>query len=150
MSELSKIQVIRANQSGKQPAKPFLTYDIKWDRTPEHYHYSKLNEQGEQTVSTHVESSLELQCFGDGAMDRMRALVIKLATYNERMKWINTGVVIVDEGALSNMPYLNEASKFEERAIIEITIRHKLTTTDLMDFFNQVEVTDMDAEKLKL
>ena len=150
LSELSKIEVIRANQNGRQPAKPFMTYQVRWDKTPEHYHYSKLNEQGEQVVSTNVESMLEIQCFGAGAVDRMRNLLIKMAAYSERLKWINAGVVIVDEGTLSNVPFLNEAQQFEERAIVEIEIRHKLTTTDLIDYFNRVEITDEDTKQTQI
>lgn len=149
LSELSKIEVIRANQNGRQPAKPFMTYQVNWNKTPEHYHYSKINEQGEQVVSTNVESMLEIQCFGTGAADRMRNLLIKMATYSERLKWINAGVVIVDEGTLRNVPFLNEAQQFEERAIVEIEIRHKLTTTDLIDYFDRAEVTDEDNKITK-
>lgn len=146
LSELSKIEVIRANQNGRQPAKPFITYQVSWDKTPGHYHYSKINEQGEQVVSTNVESMLEIQCFGSGAVDRMRNLLINMATYSERLKWLNAGVVIVDEGTLTNVPFLNEAQQFEERAIVEIEIRHKLTTTDLIGYFDHVEVTDDDKK----
>lgn len=150
LSELAKIEVIRANQSGKQPTKSFMTYEVKWDKTPDHFHYSKINTQGEQVVSTHVESLLEVQCFGVGAVDRMRELIIKLASYNERVKWVNAGVVIVKEGTLSNLPFLNEAQKFEERAITEISIRHKLTTTDLIDYFNRVEITDEETKQTQI
>lgn len=149
LSELSTIEVIRANQNGRQPAKPFMTYQVNWDKTPGHYHYSKINERGEQVVSTNVESMLEIQCFGTGSVDRMRNLLIKMATYSERLKWLNAGVVIVDEGTLSSVPFLNEAQQFEERAIVEIEIRHKLTTTDLIGYFDHVEVTDDDRKITK-
>lgn len=148
LSELSAYTVIRADQNGKEPEKPFMTYDVKWDKTPEHFHYGKLDDEGKQKVSSHVESVLELQVFGKGAVDRLRAVLLKLATYSERLKWINAGVVIVDEGRLSNMPFLNEAQAYEERAIVEVTIRHSVEIMDDVGYFNRVEVTDTGTSNI--
>lgn len=146
LSNVTKVPIIRAFQSGAEPAKPFITYSVKWDKTPEHYHAKVVQSNGKQTISTHVNSLLELQCFGKDAVETLRAVKMALHTYSQQTKWLNAGVVLVDTGQLSDMPYLNEANAYENRAVLEIQIRHKLSIEDDIGFFNRVELTDADNQ----
>ena len=104
LSNVTKVPIIRAFQSGIEPSKPFITYAVKW------------------------------------------VVMMALHTYSQQTKWLNAGVVLVDTGQLSDMPYLNEANAYENRAVLEIQIRHKLSVEDDIDFFNQVELTDADSQ----
>ena len=46
------------------------------------------------------------------------------------------------------MPFLNEAQAYEERAIVEVTIRHSVEIMDDVGYFNRVEVTDTGTSNI--
>lgn len=141
LSELFDVPIIRAYQDGKEPPKPFATYALRWENQPEHFCYTQ---QGGGKVTTHLESTLELQLFADRAFELLKRSVLRLKLQSMLTKWAESDIAIVEIGKVSDMPFLNEAQSYDNRAIVEIRLRYSESLDDPTEFFNQVEVENLD------
>lgn len=139
--ELFDVPLIRAYQNGKEPAKPFATYALRWENQPAHFCYSQ-QEGGKAT--THLESTLELQLFGDLAFELLKRSVLRLKLQSTLAKWAEADIAVVEIGKVSDMPFLNEAQSYDNRAIVEIRLRYSESLDDQVAFIQQVEVENLD------
>lgn len=144
--ELFDVPLIRAYQNGKEPPKPFATYALRWESQPAHFCYS----QNEGKATTHLESTLELQLFGDKAYNLLRRSVLRLKLQSMLAKWAEADITIVEVGKVSDMPFLNEAQAYEDRAVVEIRLRYSESLNDPIDFFNRVEVENLNNHQITL
>lgn len=141
LSELFDVPLIRAYQNGKEPPKPFATYALRWETQPAHFCYTQ---QDGGKATTHLESTLELQLFGDRAFELLKRSVLRLKLQSALTKWAEADIAIVEVGKVSDMPFLNEAQSYDNRAIVEIRLRYSESLDDPTAFFNQVEVKNLD------
>lgn len=144
---LSSRPFIRAYENGCEPEKPFFTYELKFEQTPNHFHYGKVNEAGEQPIKTHIDAVLELNYFGENSLNALRAICMKLSTVHFREKWANQGVALVWIGRITHLAYLDEQQEYQDRAMVEIEIRYVAETTDILSFIEQVEATHNLAQQ---
>lgn len=141
LSELFDVPLIRAYQNGKEPQKPFATYALRWETLPEHFCYQVVND-GKAT--SHIESTLELQVFGERALRLLTQAIFRLKLQSTLEKWANADIAVVEIGKISDMPYLNEAQHYEQRAIVEIRLRYSVELDDNIPFIKQVEIENLD------
>lgn len=141
LGDLSDRPFIRAYENGREPEKPFFTYDLKFEQTPTHSHYSPLDAQGKQTVKTHVDAVLELSYFGENSLSTMRDLCMRLSTPSCRERWLNDGVALIRIGRITHLAFLNEQHEYEDRAMVELEIRYVASVQDIVGIIEQVEVT---------
>ncbi|MFZ7141564.1 phage neck terminator protein [Avibacterium avium] len=140
LSTLSDRPFIRAYENGREPERPFFTYELRFEQTPTHFHYSKLNDQGNQQVKTHVDATLELNYFGEDSLNALRSLCMKLSTVTQRNRWNEQGVALVRIGRITHLAYLNEQQEYQDRAMVEIEIRYAVAVEDMLSIIEQVEV----------
>ncbi|CDF97866.1 phage neck terminator protein [Avibacterium paragallinarum] len=141
LSTLSARPFIRAYENGREPEKPFFTYELRFEQTPTHSHYSKLDDQGNQQVKTHVDAILEINYFGENSLNALRGLCMKLSTVTQRNRWNEQGVALVRIGRITHLAYLNEQQEYQDRAMVEIEIRYAVAVEDMLSIIEQVEVT---------
>ncbi|OBW92983.1 LIC_12616 family protein [Gallibacterium salpingitidis] len=146
LCDLSSRPFIRAYENGCEPEKPFFTYDLKFEQTPEHLHYSTVNTQGEQQIKTHVDAVLELNYFGENSLNTLRAVCMKLSTSYFQDKWAEQGVALIRIGRITHLAYLNEQQEYQDRAMVEIEIRYAVAIDDMISIIEQVEVTSQVGE----
>lgn len=141
LADLSDRPFIRAYENGREPEKPFFVYDLKFEKTPEHLHYSTVNGQGEQQIKTHIDAVLELHYLGENSLDVLRTVCMKLSTSYFRDKWTEQGVALVQIGSITHLAYLDEQQKYQDRAVVEINIRYTAMITDILSIIEQVKMT---------
>ena len=139
---LSDRPFIRAYENGREPEKPFFTYELKFEHLPEHFRYSQLSEQCEQTITTHVDAILELNYFGEDSLNTLRNVCMRLSTAHYRDKWELEGVSLIRLGRMTHLAFLNEQQEYEDRAMVELEVRYTAQVTDILNIIEQVEITD--------
>ncbi|MCQ9124359.1 LIC_12616 family protein [Rodentibacter caecimuris] len=142
LRDLSDRPFIRAYENGREPEKPFFTYELKFERVPEHFRYSQVNAQGEQTIKTHIDAVLELNYFGEDSLNILRNVCMRLSTNHFRDFWLEKGIALIRIGRITHLAFLNEQQKYEDRAMVEVEIRYTAQVTDILNIIEQVEVTD--------
>lgn len=141
LGDLSDRPFIRAYENGREPEKPFFTYELKFERTPEHFHYSAVNDEGNQTVKTHIDAVLELNYFGGNSLQALRDVCMRLSMQSCRERWLNDGVALIRIGRITHLAFLNEQREYEDRAMVELEIRYAASVQDIVSIIEQVEVT---------
>lgn len=140
LSALTHYSVIRAYQNGVQPKKPFITYQLKFEKMPDNMLYSEISSTGEQITLTHIDAVLELQCFGHNGVNLLREIALKAKTPNQIEKWDKEGIAVISANRISNIPFLNEEKSYEDRAILEIDIRYTSSVKDIIHIIETVEI----------
>lgn len=146
LTALFEIPLIQAYQNGREPLKPFAVYALRWEKLPTHF----IHQTDGQAVHSHAETVLELQVFGDDALNLLKRLVLRLKLPSVLERWAQENMAIVEIGQVTSMPFLNEAKQYEARAIVEIRLRYSLSLEDPIPFFNRVEVENLDTHQIHL
>lgn len=139
LTALSPCPVILAYQNGVEPPKPFITYALRFEAMPEHM-LSSVDSKGVEHIRTHINGTLELQCFGDNATAILRELSIKAQTQANRDKWELAGIALVNVGRISEMPFLDEAQNYCRRSVLELFLRYDAETTEQIDTIETVDI----------
>lgn len=147
LAALFDVPLIRAYQNGKSPVKPFATYALRWESQPAHFCYRYTPQP---IAFAPIESTLELQLFGDNALLRLKQAVWRLKLPQTQSRWVAANMAIVEIGKISDMPYLNEAQAYEMRAVVELRLRYTLELTDDLPFFQRVEMHNLDSHQTTL
>lgn len=143
LSPLTNYPVIRAYENGREPPPPFLTYELKFEQTPEHALYGDVNAQGVRLVRTHVNALLELNYFGENSLSSLRELAMRLSTESVQNNWDEQGVAVVNVGRITHLAFLNEQGDYEDRAMLEVEIRYCAEITEQLGVIEQVTLTDV-------
>lgn len=143
LSPLVNCPVIRAYENGREPTPPFLTYELKFEQTPEHALYGDVNTQGVRLVRTHVNAVLELNYFGENSLAALRELAMRFSTETVLNTWDEQGVAIVNVGRITHLAFLNEQGDYEDRAMLEVELRYCAEITEHLGVIEQVTLTDV-------
>ncbi|MEZ7780464.1 hypothetical protein O4A46_01495 [Cupriavidus gilardii] len=132
--------VIFANENGPRPAKPYIALRVNpASRLP--VHRGPVDDAGVQPVSAHRSAQVELQCFGTGCMDALDVLGQRLHMQAalDRAEQLDLAVTAV--GQLRQVPVLRDATTYEPRAVLELTIDYTTTLADDVGVIETVNIT---------
>ncbi|OOF85133.1 phage neck terminator protein [Rodentibacter ratti] len=145
LSPLSEYPFIRAYENGRQPSLPFFTFDVRFEKTPNHYLQSAVDNEGNQRTKTHIDGVLEINYFGAESLNSMRSLCMKLSTYHQKERFDLQGVAIVRIGQITHLAFLDELKQYQDRSMVEIEIRYTAEIESLVGLIEQVEIQDEDG-----
>lgn len=151
---LTDYPVIRAYSNGTEPKKPFLTYNLMLERAPTHSLYSDVDEDGKREVKTHIDAVLELQYFRATESEEqhslafLRDMAMKMQTQSQQDKWDNSGIALVSVDKLTHLPFLDEAEKYVDRSVLELSVRYTASAEDIIHLIETVKL-DYRLDKLK-
>ena len=147
---LTDYPVIRAYGNGIEPKKPFVTYNLMLERVPTH----SLDQNGRQVVKTHIDAVLELQYFrameseDPHSLAFLRDMAMKMQTQSQQDKWDSAGIALVNVDKLTHLPFLDEAQKYVDRSVLELSVRYTASAEDIIHFIETVKL-DYQLDKLK-
>ena len=154
LQSLTDYPVIRAYGNGIEPKKPFVTYNLMLERVPTHSLYSDVDSNGRQEVKTHIDAVLELQYFrameseDPHSLSCLRDMAMKMQTQSQQDKWDNAGIALVNVDKLTHLPFLDEAQKYVDRSVLELSVRYTASAEDIIHFIETVKL-DYQLDKLK-
>lgn len=134
------VPVVFADENGPRPAKPYIALRVNpASRLP--VHRGPVDGQGEQPVSAHRSAQVELQCFGAGCLNALDAVGqrLNMQTALDLAEQLDLAVTAV--GQLQQVPVLRDATTYEPRAVLELTIGYTLTLADTVGVIEEVNIT---------
>ena len=151
---LTDYPVIRAYGNGIEPKKPFVTYNLMFERVPAHSLYSNVDQNGRREVKTHIDAVLELQYFrtmeseDPHSIAFLRDMAMKIQTQSQQDKWDNAGIALISVDKLTYLPFLDEAQKYVDRSVLELSVRYTASAKDIIHFIETVKL-DYQLDRLK-
>lgn len=133
--------VIWADQNAPRPALPYWTLrlssrrSIGWDD-----HGQGVDNAGTETIGGIREETLEVQCIGTDAFDKVCAVRDALAKRTVQAAWYATGLAIFDRGNVLNVPYKLDNDQLEPRGAMDLIMRYAVTDTDVVGAIETVEI----------
>ena len=132
--------VIFADENGPRPAKPYIALRVNpASRLP--VHRGTVDDAGVQPVSAHRSAQVELQCFGWGCMNALDALGQRLHMQAALDRAEELDLAVTAVGQLRQVPVLRDATMYEPRAVLELTIDYTTTLADDVGVIEKVNIT---------
>lgn len=123
LAQATLLPIIFANQNGPRPKLPYVTMRIEAaPRMP--LLEAGLSEEGVQTYAAHRDSTVELQCFGEGAFDALDLLSQRLKGPAMLAAALEANLAIYAVDAVQNVPVLRDGTRYEPRAVLDLGIRY--------------------------
>jgi len=117
------VDIVFANQNGPRPRLPYITIRVgAAPRAP--LLEAGLSDDGVQTYAAHRDSTVELQCFGEGAFDVLDDLSQRLKGPGMVAAAFAANLAIYAVDAVQNVPVLRDGGKYEPRAVLDIGVRY--------------------------
>ena len=147
---LAPVPLIRANQDGPAPKRPYGTYAIRTAADPRHPVTTAPDAGGNVTLRAHRAVSAEVQIYGPGseaAADRLQ-LALKAETVAQSAERL--GLALATVRAAQHVPALLDGQRWEERGIVEFTGYVLAEIADNLGLIERVETaatwgSDADA-----
>ena len=73
---------------------------------------------------------------------------MKMQTQSQQDKWDNAGIALVNVDKLTHLPFLDEAQKYVDRSVLELSVRYTASAEDIIHFIETVKL-DYQLDKLK-
>ncbi len=123
VAKATPLQVIFANQNGPRPSLPYIT--LRVDAAPRApLLEADLTEDGRQTYAAHRDSTVELQCFGEGSTDALDDLSQRLKGPSMAAAAYAANLAVYATDAVQNVPVLRDGGRYEPRAVLDIGVRY--------------------------
>ncbi len=140
MTELLGCTVIWAKQNGPKPKKPFATLRLYAFRGVGTNDEVPTDTPGGVEVKGTFEATLEIQYFGDSAEQKLIELDQSLSKPTIVDRCFGTGVAFFDAQNVQDLTGLLDATNYEERASIDLSIRYANAMTDNPGYVSQVNL----------
>lgn len=143
---LAPVPLIRANQDGPSPKRPFATYRVARATDPRHAVTTTPDDDGNNLVRSHRTLGVEVQIYGAGseaASDRL-ALALRAETVAQAAERL--GFALATVAAAQHVPALLDNARWEERGVVEFTGYALAEIADTPGLIERAEVTQSDPE----
>lgn len=139
--------VIWADQNAPRPALPYWTLRLSSRRSIGWDDYGQgVDTLGTETIGGVREETLEVQCLGADAFDKVCAVRDALAKRTVQAAWYATGLAIFDRGNVLNVPYKMDNEQLEPRGVMDLILRYAVITTDVVGAIETVNTTGEYAQ----
>ena len=132
ISGLAGITTIWANQNAARPIKPYLALRIMGMKTPEFEDYWPIDANGNQIVSSEIDVTLEVQCYGDGSAFFLNKLRQQLLFETSIDVCVGLGIAVSQRGQIMNLTPLLDKDEYEDRSMFELHLRYTQQQTDIV------------------
>lgn len=136
---LAPVPLIRANQDGPAPKRPYGTYAIRRASDPRHAVTAGPDADGNAVLRAHRELGVEVQIYGPGSeakADRLQ-LVLKAETVAQSAERLGLSLATVQ--AAQHVPALLDDQRWEERGIVEFAVYVLAEIADTPGLIERVE-----------
>lgn len=149
VAELLGCTVIWANQNGPKPKKPFATLRLYAFRGVGMNDEIPTTTLGQVEVKGTHEATLEVQYFGTNAEQKLIELNQALSKPTVLDKCFSADVAFFDAQNVQDLTALLDATNYEERASVDLSVRFILSTTDEPGYLEKVSI-NADGETLEI
>lgn len=142
--QATTVPVWIAYEGGTKPEKPFMMLHVQMaQRLP--LHTSRPEDDGQggftTTYSAHREARCQLQYFGVGSYDELDMMSQRFKGQAMLDAAKNVNMAIENIGAVQDIPVLRDGTTYEQRAILEFTVRYTLAHGEQAHVIEHVNMT---------
>ena len=149
VTELLGCTVIWANQNGPKPRKPFAKLRLYASRSVGMNDEVPTDTAGKIEIKGTIEKTLEVQYFGTDAEQKLIELNQALSKPTVLDKCFSASVAFFDAQNVQDLTGLLDATNYEERASIDLSVRFTLSATDEPGYFDKVSI-NADGKTLEI